>query len=1387
MEKSIANYLPIKECTGCGACKNICPKDAIDLVRDEEGFLKYYLDEKECIDCGKCSKICPVFTPKYKNAENPKCYAMWATDDIRLRSSSGGMFLTLANYFLKKNGYVAGVVYDERFHPVHIISNNYDDVLRMSGSKYMQSDTKFVFREIKKLLSSNKDEYILFTGMPCQVAALNNFLGREYKNLYFVDIVCHGITSTKVFEKYAKSIFGDKKLTNIEFKKKSPWGWHAGINAEFSDGSVYQEPAEKDLFFQAYLRNISKSSACEKCRFNHIPRQGDITMGDFWGISKYNSDWNDNKGTSLILTNTKKGEELYQKITDNIQKTEEVPLNYAISGNHSLIEPYKNNFRRTKFFREIDNISFEKLTNHCKNNTFDIGIVGLWFGLNYGSILTYYALYCVVEQLGYDAIMVNKPDFIWRPLYDDPNTIANRFINKYCSVSGLHKKSEYPILNKHCRTFLVGSDVVWNYEICGREADDFFYLDFADDSKKKIAYAASFGGGYHAPKEIQNRNKLFARKFDAISVREDAAVNICKKKFGIVATKVIDPVFLCDIKNYEKAIKDSTVTTNFKYIMTYILGGNELQKNIILNISKKLNIKKLINVVNPNNPKRVIEAMKLDTVPEPSVEDWLNYMKHCQFFVGDSFHGLCFAIIFKRPFIIAITKGMPSKDRFETLLSICGLEERLWFIEDDNSDKYAMLEKEIDYDSVYARLENYKQSSLIWIKRALSGDKKAQNKYEIEVPENENLELFYLARAVYRNYGGRQVVTWGDNEQFRRILKKYFGIDIPYWVAKNRDLVNNHTIRSFDELKGKSNEIYVVIPNNKYNPNDEKLFKQYGYEDEEDYLYRYHKTIVIDKGDFRNKSYIDTYGNCINGNVNGICSIRFRGFNNTINLGNNIRTTEPIQVEMSGCGLLEIGNDCMYSGENKIVFMGQHYSISKIRIKDSCVFNSSKITAWNNPVNNISSEILINNGVTFGTNCNLTVNTGHKIVLGEDCMFSSDVLLQAGDGHAIFDTKNVKERINKNSQTLFLNNHVWVGRQAIILGKTSIGEGSIIGAGAVVKGEYPNNCVVVGNPSYIVKQNTGWSRDNGANDIIQCGQYTDITRNCKNPIAGKKVLVLGGTNFMGISLVNELLKLGNAVTIATRGIHDAKFISEVKRLIIDRDDAKSVHNALKGKYYDVVFDNTAYCSNYVKNVMDVVKCNRYIQLSSDAVYGGGTNIKETKFNPFSTELRWCGSEIGYGTGKRQAECAIYQEYKDISSVTVRLPYVAKTDRILFYVRNIINGIPMKIHEFNEAFNFVQSNEVGKFLPWIAAQNYNGPINFASKGILTVGILINYIETKTGKKAVISEKGVQHPFSPKAHSLNLSNVENLGYRLSCVDDWFWNLVDSYIEQVKKENK
>lgn len=283
-----------------------------------------------------------------------------------------------------------------------------------------------------------------------------------------------------------------------------------------------------------------------------------------------------------------------------------------------------------------------------------------------------------------------------------------------------------------------------------------------------------------------------------------------------------------------------------------------------------------------------------------------------------------------------------------------------------------------------------------------------------------------------------------------------------------------------------------------------------------------------------------------------------------------------------------------------------------------------------------------------------------------------------------------------------------------------------------------------------------------------------------------KILVLGGTRYFGISMVWELIKQGHEVTIATRQMKKDNFGDAVKRIQIERTDSYQIEQAFKGKHYDVVYDKIAYCSNDIKYVMDVIDCNKYIYMSSTSVYEPKTiDTKEEDFDAFHKELVWCNRiDFSYEEIKRQAECALWQKYGDKKWIAVRYPFVVGkddyTERLAFYVEHVKKSIPMNIDNLDVQRGFIRSDEAGKFMAFLAGKDFEGAINGSSQGTISLREIINYVEKKTGKKAIVDKAGDDAPYNGEPeYSINTDKAEKLGFQFSKLKDWIYALIDYYI--------
>lgn len=371
-----------EQCCGCSACYNICPQNAIIMEEDKKGFKYPKVNIEKCINCKLCEKVCPIINNK-EGVNKTKAYASINKDDeIRKESSSGGIFTLLAEEVIEMDGVVFGAAFDENFNVIHKCIKNKNEIGELRGSKYVQSDIGESYKQAKIFLEQNK--YVLFTGTPCQIEGLKNFLGKNYDKLYTQDFICHGVPSKKIWKKYLSFMQKDKEklIKTINFRNKKH-GWeNYSMNIEYNNKKIYNKEHNKDIYMRAFLQNISLRESCYNCQFKKYNRNSDITLADFWGISKVKPEINDHKGTSLVIINSNKGKFLFEKIRNRCI-IKEVDLEEAIRYNKAFAFSAKYNENSEKFFEDVDDgISFDKaikkytikptlmrkIINKCKDN-----------------------------------------------------------------------------------------------------------------------------------------------------------------------------------------------------------------------------------------------------------------------------------------------------------------------------------------------------------------------------------------------------------------------------------------------------------------------------------------------------------------------------------------------------------------------------------------------------------------------------------------------------------------------------------------------------------------------------------------------------------------------------------------------------------------------------------------------------------------------------------------------------------------------------------------------------------------------------------------------------------------------------------------------------------
>lgn len=350
------------QCTGCGACVNVCPKKCIRLAYDKDGFLQPCIAKNQCIDCKMCVKRCPSNHMVEKNAPQKAVVACSENDEIVLLSSSGGIFSELAKTVLNAGGIVCGAVFDDDYLNVnHVVAKNDFELSKMRGSKYIQSNTRNIYKEVKDFLCQGKS--VLFSGTPCQAAGLKSYLGSSPSNLITVDFICHGVVSSKAYWEYLKSFDIQGKICDVKFRYKQ------NNNAQHENqlfrvctesGIQVEENWQTTSLGYAFKNNLLSRESCSSCKYSTVSRVSDITIGDY--IADIDSEPlnKSGKAKSLILVNTEAGANELSKVMSNLLYSE-ISIQKAVSVSRHLSFPAVQHKNRKKVFRHLGKSPWNEL------------------------------------------------------------------------------------------------------------------------------------------------------------------------------------------------------------------------------------------------------------------------------------------------------------------------------------------------------------------------------------------------------------------------------------------------------------------------------------------------------------------------------------------------------------------------------------------------------------------------------------------------------------------------------------------------------------------------------------------------------------------------------------------------------------------------------------------------------------------------------------------------------------------------------------------------------------------------------------------------------------------------------------------------------------------
>lgn len=352
-------------CSGCTACLSICPQKCIE-IRNEKGFLYPNIDKKKCIDCDSCVRVCPIQTPKDSTIKSSTVFAFQnSNDEDRKKSTSGGFFLSVAREIIDNGGKVWAAGFDEDMNVVHKRAEKSIELYSLYGSKYVQSNLQNTFGKIKKELTYG--ETILFAGTPCQVEGLLNFIDDKYcTNLYTLDFYCYGVPSPELYKEWIDWLNKkyNCKVKYINFRDKK-YGYF-GVNTQitFENGRILEDKVESKLYLKTMFSNIGLRDSCYNCVFRNRVKRCDFTLGDMWEVGQYNSKMDDDLGTTKVHVNTKKGQELYERLKGKASvRIKTLTRNELESETINKNKQKPMNALHKEFVSDIGNLEFPDIVN----------------------------------------------------------------------------------------------------------------------------------------------------------------------------------------------------------------------------------------------------------------------------------------------------------------------------------------------------------------------------------------------------------------------------------------------------------------------------------------------------------------------------------------------------------------------------------------------------------------------------------------------------------------------------------------------------------------------------------------------------------------------------------------------------------------------------------------------------------------------------------------------------------------------------------------------------------------------------------------------------------------------------------------------------------------
>ena len=660
-----------------------------------------------------------------------KLYYASQVDDKSIinKSGSGGMFCSIATFILNKNGIVYGASFSSNFEEVNIERvDNINDLDKLLTSKYMMSNVRDSFRLVKEDLENNR--IVLFSGLPCQIYGLKNYLKKDYDNLFCCELVCHGALPNNIWKDYLESIRDKSKdIVSINMRDKRLGWYDYGMSIKYNDGSEFFENHKDNKYMKVFLCDKYLNKSCYSCKFKNENSKADITIGDYWGLVKSKLTLDRKLGTNVVIVNTQKGLELFNSLSNiikyEIKKEDTLVYNAGMSND---IKTTPSNYERRVF---------------AKSN---VAILTLNFNDNIGGVLQSYALQKFLSDNYYDATTIQSHEY-WHHL-SFVKKLKCRVVNDFSKI-----QNDYS-------SYIVGSDQVWRRDfISGKWRDSWqtwkpLFLDFAKNwNVNKIAYSASYGNDNFNFNDVMPSIKDCLNSFDAISMRELDATKYIDSITNTPTTNTCDPTMLLTKEDYIKLC--SNIKTKENGLFTYILDKSDEKTKIANKILSNLSIEKVSRVEN-------------------NVEEWLASYRDSKCVLTDSFHGVVFSIIFNKPFICIYNKSRGGS-RFNTLIELFNIGNRVVTSEDEIDYSLLEIAPNIDYTKFVEYSKNYLLSNL---------SKKKERK-EIKMSTSKTSPVFGIVSWLPSEEPNRTQRVERLNKMLQQLVD-IFGEDIHFmFVAQN--------------------------------------------------------------------------------------------------------------------------------------------------------------------------------------------------------------------------------------------------------------------------------------------------------------------------------------------------------------------------------------------------------------------------------------------------------------------------------------------------------------------------------------------------------------------------------------------------------------------------